>query len=120
MTSHVRLDSNQIDGSDHMLPEVKKLFAICVNPLIFLIIGVNLMIGFFIFTHFAIPSIAYTYTIVIMMLRYDTDRHTSKKIDWFDKIDFNNHHWQAKMDRLFMQFMIMSVLFYIFLWFMNR
>ncbi|XIF19958.1 MAG: hypothetical protein AJITA_00671 [Acetilactobacillus jinshanensis] len=77
----------------------------------FILIGVNLTVGFFIFTHFAIPSMAYAYTIVIMMLRYDTDRHTSKKIDWFDKIDFNDHEWQSKMGRLFSLFLIVSVMF---------
>ena len=94
-----------------MRRRIKKYFAIIVNPLIFLLLCVNVGICYLTVKHFAIPAMAYAYTVVIMTVRYDMMRHTSSKIDWYAKVDFNDRGWQSKMLRLFVLFVVLSVIF---------
>lgn len=102
-----------------MWNKIKKGLAFSVNLIMLALLMTNVLIAFFKFNHFAIPSIAYAYTVVIMMIRYDSERYTSKRIDWYGKIDFGLPKWQFRMGKLFMLFIIISVIYFGLLYLLN-
>ena len=80
----------------------------------------NVLLALLFFKHFAIPAIAYVFTIAMMITRFNAVRHTKIKVDFFAKTHCHDPQWQQKMISLWILTILISGIFYLTLFFTNH